>query len=170
MKTGRNDPCPCGSGQKYKKCCLAATEPGEAAERQEEQQRLWADDDAAPSEEHGDSAGDIYHEDVARFDASSIRRVTYSSGFARDEEEAYVDEGLRSIVWTAPDIPAAVLECLERERVEELEGEWGDTTSATPIQIEQIDVETDKTVIGLEVFNRALLLVFDNTDETRRLH
>lgn len=24
MKIGRNDPCPCGSGRKYKKCCLAA--------------------------------------------------------------------------------------------------------------------------------------------------
>lgn len=24
MKTGRNDPCPCGSGKKYKKCCLHA--------------------------------------------------------------------------------------------------------------------------------------------------
>lgn len=24
MKIGRNDPCPCGSGQKYKKCCAAA--------------------------------------------------------------------------------------------------------------------------------------------------
>lgn len=23
VKTGRNDPCPCGSGKKYKKCCLA---------------------------------------------------------------------------------------------------------------------------------------------------
>src|SRR3989338_1428357 len=22
MKTGRNDPCPCGTGKKYKKCCL----------------------------------------------------------------------------------------------------------------------------------------------------
>lgn len=22
-KTGRNDPCPCGSGKKYKNCCLA---------------------------------------------------------------------------------------------------------------------------------------------------
>ncbi|RKN62008.1 hypothetical protein D7M11_35130 [Paenibacillus ginsengarvi] len=22
-KIGRNDPCPCGSGNKYKKCCLA---------------------------------------------------------------------------------------------------------------------------------------------------
>jgi preprotein translocase subunit SecA len=23
-KVGRNDPCPCGSGKKYKKCCLTA--------------------------------------------------------------------------------------------------------------------------------------------------
>ncbi|MDP4106934.1 MAG: SEC-C metal-binding domain-containing protein, partial [Bacillota bacterium] len=23
VKVGRNDPCPCGSGQKYKKCCGA---------------------------------------------------------------------------------------------------------------------------------------------------
>jgi methionyl aminopeptidase len=26
MKVGRNDPCPCGSGFKYKKCCLGKTE------------------------------------------------------------------------------------------------------------------------------------------------
>lgn len=25
MKTGRNEPCPCGSGRKYKKCCLEDT-------------------------------------------------------------------------------------------------------------------------------------------------
>jgi len=25
MKTGRNDPCPCGSGKKYKHCCLSPT-------------------------------------------------------------------------------------------------------------------------------------------------
>jgi hypothetical protein len=25
MKAGRNDPCPCGSGKKYKKCCLSST-------------------------------------------------------------------------------------------------------------------------------------------------
>ena len=24
-KTGRNDPCPCGSGKKYKQCCLSKT-------------------------------------------------------------------------------------------------------------------------------------------------
>jgi uncharacterized protein YecA (UPF0149 family) len=25
IKVGRNDPCPCGSGMKYKKCCLNET-------------------------------------------------------------------------------------------------------------------------------------------------
>ena len=33
MKTGRNDPCPCGSGKKYKKCCLASDQ--EASSRRE---------------------------------------------------------------------------------------------------------------------------------------
>jgi hypothetical protein len=27
---GRNDPCPCGSGKKYKKCCLAKEEEARA--------------------------------------------------------------------------------------------------------------------------------------------
>ena len=27
MKVGRNDPCPCGSGRKFKKCCAAKAEP-----------------------------------------------------------------------------------------------------------------------------------------------
>ena len=31
-KIGRNDPCPCGSGKKYKKCCLLEAKPVRAAE------------------------------------------------------------------------------------------------------------------------------------------
>lgn len=32
-KIGRNDPCPCGSGQKYKRCCLAVHQAEQAARR-----------------------------------------------------------------------------------------------------------------------------------------
>ena len=32
-KIGRNDPCPCGSGKKYKKCCLANDEAAARAAR-----------------------------------------------------------------------------------------------------------------------------------------
>lgn len=30
-KSGRNDPCPCGSGQKYKRCCLPRDDAAERA-------------------------------------------------------------------------------------------------------------------------------------------
>ena len=32
MAIGRNDPCPCGSGKKYKKCCLASESQGQVAD------------------------------------------------------------------------------------------------------------------------------------------
>ena len=36
-KTGRNDPCPCGSGKKYKKCCLPKHEAQECDRAVEQQ-------------------------------------------------------------------------------------------------------------------------------------
>ncbi len=33
VKVGRNDPCPCGSGKKYKNCCMAKDEQREAANK-----------------------------------------------------------------------------------------------------------------------------------------
>lgn len=45
-KVGRNQPCPCGSGKKYKHCCLAADEAAVSAAR--EQQRLSAPSPAVP--------------------------------------------------------------------------------------------------------------------------
>jgi tetratricopeptide (TPR) repeat protein len=44
-KTGRNDPCPCGSGKKYKKCCLPRHEADEhqrLAEQQAERDKRAA--------------------------------------------------------------------------------------------------------------------------------
>ncbi|MGH6681278.1 MAG: SEC-C metal-binding domain-containing protein, partial [Bradyrhizobium sp.] len=32
-KIGRNEPCPCGSGRKYKQCCLAKDEAAASAAR-----------------------------------------------------------------------------------------------------------------------------------------
>lgn len=59
-KTGRNDPCPCGSGKKYKRCCLAKDQAAEhatlAAKRAElaamqEEQRAQAQDRQAAMHE-----------------------------------------------------------------------------------------------------------------------
>jgi hypothetical protein len=39
MKIGRNDPCPCGSGKKYKKCCLDKA-PALATQQNQEEEGL----------------------------------------------------------------------------------------------------------------------------------
>jgi len=44
-KIGRNDPCPCGSGQKYKKCCML--------ENVSELPVTWADDEGMHIISHG---------------------------------------------------------------------------------------------------------------------
>jgi hypothetical protein len=36
-KIGRNDPCPCGSGKKFKKCCIAKSKTTPS--------RTWMEDD-----------------------------------------------------------------------------------------------------------------------------
>jgi len=46
MSTARNDPCPCGSGRKYKKCHLAADEASRAAERHNDASPLHELDNA----------------------------------------------------------------------------------------------------------------------------
>ncbi len=33
MRIGRNEPCPCGSGKKYKKCCLNKAQPVSGSSR-----------------------------------------------------------------------------------------------------------------------------------------
>ena len=40
MRTGRNAPCPCGSGRKYKVCCLRANREAEHARYLEQQAAL----------------------------------------------------------------------------------------------------------------------------------
>ena len=46
MKIGRNDPCHCGSGQKYKKCHLPADEAAERAAKAaaDHLARVWAEE------------------------------------------------------------------------------------------------------------------------------
>ena len=58
--TGRNDPCPCGSGQKYKKCHLAedeAAKHAEMAKAAEEREAALGTEDPEENTEGGGTRG-----------------------------------------------------------------------------------------------------------------
>lgn len=67
-KAGRNQPCPCGSGKKYKQCCLRAEKDAEHA-------AMAADHD----------------EDVARVDASNAMMKLLRDGKLDEAEQAARD-------------------------------------------------------------------------------
>lgn len=79
-KTGRNDPCPCGSGKKYKKCCLGKPNP----------RPISRDFRRFPTYEEARemSTEDIIH----RLDSMGIRFD--KDAFLRDTEEYYSAEHL----------------------------------------------------------------------------
>ena len=67
-KIGRNDPCPCGSGKKYKKCCLNKPKsPVDLIESDQEKQK-WLEEYPVSAREREE--GRIYLEDF--FDSESI--------------------------------------------------------------------------------------------------
>lgn len=47
MKIGRNDPCHCGSGQKYKKCCAPRDDAAQASQSAQTSAAVAAEAEAA---------------------------------------------------------------------------------------------------------------------------
>jgi tetratricopeptide (TPR) repeat protein len=59
-KVGRNQPCPCGSGKKYKQCCLVADEAAENAAREEQRRNAPPPAVIAPVPHWGPAVDDDY--------------------------------------------------------------------------------------------------------------
>jgi hypothetical protein len=100
MVTERNSPCPCGSGKKYKKCCLATDDAAavarlaEAAAQKVEEQRLAA----AAAEEADRKIEQERQERVKAREALRVPTVAEELGLD-DERQARPD---RYLVWPRP--------------------------------------------------------------------
>jgi tetratricopeptide (TPR) repeat protein len=88
-KVGRNDPCPCGSGKKYKRCCL---------EKDEAAARALAAARPAVAEEIADKLDAAYEED--EFTAESNAAVDLVHAGKLDEAE----QAARALLERYPDV------------------------------------------------------------------
>jgi hypothetical protein len=135
-RPGRNEPCTCGSGKKYKRCCLPADE---AAAREHAQQALLDDEAFGDAEfdfdvDDEDEEFEDFETDVPILDVRAITRVCYTRGFVTKQSELRSGRGVRVTEWEAPQIPQSVLDAIEREGLDLLEGEWGDRKIGNPMQ------------------------------------
>lgn len=73
---------------------------------------------------------DMADDDWVPLDVGAITRVRYTRGLVDTIEDAYEGRGLLVTEWEAPNIPQLVLDGIEQEELDALEGEWGDSTLA----------------------------------------
>ena len=93
-KVGRNEPCPCGSGKKYKKCCLTKDEETKRSRLEAlEKKRLEAEREAEQDEElFEDALEDEDVEDEEVEDEPGEESVDEADEAEADEEEADEEE------------------------------------------------------------------------------
>jgi hypothetical protein len=158
-KTGRNDPCPCGSGSKYKRCCLPREEAARLdAVRQQEFRE---------SDEELEDDDELIAADSPPFDFDAVERIRYDRGVVQTIDRVGTGEGLRATVWAAPAIPQQLLDTLSLEALDELDGPWGDETAGDPIQVDLIEIETGDDIVVIEILNRAAMLLRGSQDMVR---
>lgn len=99
--TGRNDPCPCGSGKKYKNCCLAKqaedqTEQAKARLFFDRKYKLTRDLYSFMAQKHGGEWA-FDHQKVRPFDTAEYAREGFGNMWAFFFRE--YDNGMRGIDW-----------------------------------------------------------------------
>jgi hypothetical protein len=67
-------------------------------------------------------------------------------------------------------LPPVVIDAIQRERLEELAGEWGEPDAGEPIEYERLHVAYERGAFELTLFNRGILLIFSDDERVRRMH
>jgi hypothetical protein len=96
-----------------------------------------------------------------------IRKITLQSGFLATMDDK---SKCTTLCFEGGAIPQDVLEILTKEDYKTLNLRYGDPLWGEPIQYDLLIIEDGEGTKIIEIFNRAILLMFNNTEETRRAH
>lgn len=168
-KPGRNDPCHCGSGKKYKRCCLHADAVADSARLAAEREALDDEDDI---DDDWLDEEDVFEDDwylAEPFAREDVLLVSYTRGFAEDSDQFNSGEGFQVTEWIAPEIPREILDVLESEAAWKIDGVWGDPDVARPIQLDLIAIETMHGSVVIEARNRGVISVLEDDEELASL-
>jgi len=75
VKIGRNDPCPCGSGKKYKQCCLKKAQLTTEGIESEQERAKWLED--YPKMDAQREEGRVYLEDLYSSESIELDQLLY---------------------------------------------------------------------------------------------
>jgi hypothetical protein len=99
---------------------------------------------------------------------AQVNGIVYTRAMLESVRDKKVEERFELF---GEDIPPSLLDLIERNRLLELSGEYGDEGVDRPVEYEHLVVETDNGAVDIEVYNRGVLIFqYEETGELRRIH
>ncbi|OEU84231.1 MAG: hypothetical protein BA865_01910 [Desulfobacterales bacterium S5133MH4] len=110
-KVGRNKPCPCGSGKKYKKCCMLKSQKGDAGKGAKEttQPEKVSRISGKPDDRQNIPGPPLTSKEIKETKAL-VKRV--EGRLKRDTQGRLIDEGIKDALEANPRIGFALLDLL----------------------------------------------------------
>jgi len=152
-KVGRNAPCPCGSGRKYKKCC-GRQQPTRAVPSAEDAPAATAAVARDPLER-------------SRMATRDLERVEYRRGMI---EAGMTPDDLPLKTWRGPAIPAEIRQAIEVEDLLSLGGVYGDRRVGDPMEYDHVKLIGLGDAVEITFYNRGITLFMTDDEVVRRIH
>ena len=97
-----------------------------------------------------------------------ILGIRYERGMLESVREKKVEEKYEL---AGDEIPRELLESIERNRLLELDGEYGDERVGEPVEYEHLLIETPERNVDIEVYNRGLMVFqYEQAGDLMRIH
>ena len=97
-----------------------------------------------------------------------ILGINYARGMLESVREKKVEEKYEL---AGDEIPQDLLESIERNRLLEMEGEYGDERAGNPVEYEHLVIETPERNVSIEVYNRGLMVFqYEQGGDLKRIH
>jgi len=99
--------------------------------------------------------------------STTIHRVKLIPGFLEKKNDK---SNCDAISFEGDTIPEDIIEAFRKDDYLTIKPRYGDPSWGTPIQYDHLIIEDDQGTHTIEIYNRGILLLTDNTEETRRAH
>jgi len=97
----------------------------------------------------------------------TVYKVKLITGFLKNKKDKSQCE---VISFEGDTIPEDIIEAFKKDDYLTIKSRYGEPAWGTPIQYDHLTIEDDQGPHIIEIYNRAILLFIDNTEETRRAH
>ena len=99
-----------------------------------------------------------------------IRSLAYSWGLYPSAQAEMPMGPTVAVTWSAADLPSEVAAAFVSEGIGGLAGTFGDETLGEPVEIDDLDVQTDTGRVRVRVYNRGIGLMRGMGPELVQLH